>query len=120
VVVVSTFYLLPPRPLVADQFASYLANLFPGLDWRSTSRSELADLLTTAIARHPDVYVVHREDLPPGEDPARALIDEFGAEPGDEVVEVRPGIRSGEMTVRRWRLAGLPVLAQVAFPDQYY
>ena len=32
--------------------------------------------------------------------------DGFGAEAGDEVVEVRAGPKSGELTARRYRLEG--------------
>jgi hypothetical protein len=102
----ATFYLLPPRQLLGQRLADYLHTLCPGLPWTNTVWTDLADLLRSAIARHPDVYVVHREELPPGEDPARALLDGFGAERGDEVIEVRPGLRPGEMITLRWSLDG--------------
>src|SRR5439155_572100 len=54
---------------------------------------------------HDNVYVVYRDDLPPDEPPSRALADGFGAEPGDEVVEVRAGRSPGELTSRRWKVA---------------
>lgn len=104
----SLFYLLPPRPLVAEHLASWL----PGLDLQGTARRELPDLLAAVAAGQSDVHVVFREDLPDGEDPGRALADGFGAESGDEVVEVRPGLRPGELTSRRWRVpARLPLAA---------
>jgi hypothetical protein len=108
----STFYLLPPRPLIGERFAGFLQNLLPGLDWDVAGRDRLADLLGAAARDHPEVYVVYRDDLPPGEPPARALADGFGAEAGDEVVEVRPGARPGEVTARRWRVGPPPVTAE--------
>jgi hypothetical protein len=99
----SLFYLLPPRPLLGEQFASFLQSVFPGLDWDPTSRTQLADLLGTTVQR-PDVFVVFRDELPFGEGPTRALMDGFGAEPGDEIIEVRPGTPPGGMSTRRWRL----------------
>jgi hypothetical protein len=102
----ATFYLLPPRQLLGQRLADYLHTLCPGLHWPNTIWTDLADVLRSAAARHPDVYVVHREELPPGEDPARALVDGFGAERGDEVIEVRPGLRPGEMITLRWSLDG--------------
>jgi hypothetical protein len=48
--------------------------------------------------------VIYREDLPREETAAQALVNGFGAEAGDEVVEVRPGGRPGEITTRRWRI----------------
>jgi hypothetical protein len=99
----SVFYLLPPRPLLGDRIAALLHGLFPGLDWDSAARVGLVETLAAA-AEGRGVYVVYRDDLPGGEPPARALRDGFGAEPGDEVVEVRPVGRGEELTARRWRL----------------
>jgi hypothetical protein len=101
---VSTFYLLPPRPLLGEQFARYLQEMFPGLEWPSDRWGELADLLRTVAAAEPDVFIVHREELPEGESQAQALRDGFGAEAGDEVIELRSGPRAGELTANRWRL----------------
>jgi hypothetical protein len=101
---VSTFYLLPPRPLLGECFAGYLQPLFPGLQWTSAACAELADTLTAVVVRRTDVYVVYREELPDGEDPARALADGFGAEAGDEVIEIGSGGKAGEWTACRWRL----------------
>jgi hypothetical protein len=95
---VSTFYLLPPRPVLGERFARYLQTLFPDLSWRPGAWPELADTLTAAVAGHADVYVVYGDDLPIGEDPAQALTDVFGAEEGDEVIEVR----LGEESHQRW------------------
>lgn len=99
----SIFYLMPPRPFLGDRFASFLHTLFPGLDWDSGARTSLVELLGDAAGRN-GVYVVYRDDLPPEESAGQALIHGFGAEPGDEVVEVRPGGRSGEIITRRWRV----------------
>jgi hypothetical protein len=100
----STFYLLPPRPHLGERFAGYLRNLFPGLEWSRSTWTELADIIGSAVARHPDVYVVYGEELPVGQDLTQVLADGFGAEAGDEVVEVRSGAKPGEVTTRRWRL----------------
>jgi len=99
----STFYLLPPRPLLEECLAAYLDPLLPGLRWQGTVGLLLADILAAAVARRPDVYVIYREELPEGETPARALVDGFGAEADDEVIEIRPGGKSGEWAARRWR-----------------
>jgi hypothetical protein len=101
----STFYLLPPRPLLGERFAGFLQTLFPGLDWDCAMRINLADALGEAAASHPDVFVIYREDLPEGETPSHALVEGYGAEAGDEVIEIRAGISAGEMTARRWKVA---------------
>ncbi|HKI35630.1 MAG TPA: hypothetical protein VKA46_27485 [Gemmataceae bacterium] len=100
----SIFYLLPPRPYLGERFACYLQGLFPGLQWDSAVWANLADGLAAAATCHPDVYVVYREELPEGDEPGRALADGFGAESGDEVIELRVADRPGELTVRRWRV----------------
>jgi hypothetical protein len=84
----STFYLLPPRPLLGQQFAAFLQGCFPGLNWDAAARPELAELLGTTAQQQADVYVIFREDLPDSADLTRTLIDDFGAAAGDEVVEV--------------------------------
>lgn len=99
----STFFVLPPRPVLGEHFAGYLQTLFPGLDWSRTAWAALAEMLGAAV-HEPDVYVIYRDDLPPEEDLDRGLIDGFGAEAGDQVVEVGPGTADGELTSRRWRL----------------
>lgn len=100
----STFYLLPPRPLLAQRFAAYLQGLLPGLKWDPQVWPDLGDVLAAVAARQADVFLVHREDLPAGEDPARALVEGFGAEVGDEVIELQAGGRPGELVNRRWRI----------------
>lgn len=100
----STFYLLPSRPFVGACFAHYLEALFPGLHWDREAWANLAEGLDAATACHPDVFVVYREEMPPDEDPVTALTTGFGAEPGDEVIELHAGACQGEWTVRRWQL----------------
>ncbi len=100
----STFYLLPPRPVLGERFARYLTTLFPGLDWTAPAWHDLADTLGALASRQPDVYVVYGEELPRGDNPAEALVEGFGAETGDLVIEIHPGRRPGELTTRRWQV----------------
>jgi hypothetical protein len=96
---VSTFYLLPPRPLLGQQFAAFLQGCFPGLSWNTGTRAELAEWLGATAQKQSDVYVVFREDLPEGINLTKTLVDDFGATVGDEVVEVQ---EAG--TPNRWQL----------------
>lgn len=107
----TVFYLMPPRPFVGDRFADFLQTLFPGLAWDSSARASLAELLGGAVDRN-GVFLIYREDLPREETAMQALVDGFGAEAGDEVVEVRPGGRPGEITTRRWRIEGETISQQ--------
>ena len=95
----STFYLLPPRPVLGQQFVRFLQTYFPGLDLPFADRADMAEAVAAVAGRQPDVFVVFREDLPEGVALQQALLDDFGAEPGDEVVEV-----SGQF-VQRWCIA---------------
>jgi hypothetical protein len=99
---VSTFFVLPPRPLRARPYADFLKSLLPGLDWSHVTWGDLARTLEEVLDAGVDVFLVHREDFPEGEEPARALADGFGAEAGDEVVEIPAAL--GSAAVRRWRL----------------
>ena len=57
-------------------------------------------------SRRPDAYAVYREELPDGEEPGQALMHGYGADVGDDVVELRAGIRPGALRARRWRVGG--------------
>ncbi len=86
----STFYVLPPRPVLDDAVSGLLARLLPGLPVPADAWDRLADRLL-ADALPSDVYLVPRDDLPDGVPVEAALADGFGAEPGDRIVSVASG-----------------------------
>jgi hypothetical protein len=98
---VSTFYVLPPRPLPARAYTDFLRGVLPGLNLARVTWGELAETLSEMLRSQDDVYLIHREDLPEGEDTAAALVNGFGAGAGDEVIEVG---RTLAGPVRRWRM----------------
>jgi hypothetical protein len=100
----STFYLLPPRALLGARFSDFFKTMFPGLEWSRSAWADIVETLSAMASRHPDVYVIHRDDLPEGEEPAQALANGFGAEVGDEVIEVSAGAEPGALSARRWQL----------------
>lgn len=104
----SKFYILPPRPTVGRRFADFLGSMFPGLAWDETVWNDLAEALAAAASVHPDVFVVHREDLT--DNLPASLIREFGAELGDEVIE----FTSVDAIPRRWQIESYSVLSQAA------
>ena len=99
-----TFYILPSRPELGQRFAQLLTGLFPGTVWPSDDWHDLAEALGAAAMSQDDVYVVYAEDLPEGPSLEAGLVEYFGAEPGDEVIEVRPGRTLAEIRVQRWRV----------------
>jgi hypothetical protein len=104
----STFFVLPSRPLLGQRFADFLQTVFPGLQWQRPEWWDLAEALGHTALRRRDAYVVYREDVPEGDRLEEALTRDFGAEPGDEVVEVVPGDRFVTLTARRWRMGSDP------------
>jgi hypothetical protein len=92
---VSTFYLLPPRAVLGQR-------LLAALGISSLPTPEVAEVVETLgkAVETTGAFVVYRDDLPPGDEPARALVDGFGAEQGDEIIEI------GSDTVpRRWHVS---------------
>ena len=76
----------------------------PGLPLKNGEGQELVDLLSATLLGRPDVYVVFREDLPLEEPATQALADGFGAEPGDTIIEFKPGAKPGQLRSQEWRL----------------
>lgn len=101
----SIYYVLPPRPLLGQHFANYLRTVFPGLEWNLKAQNDLTSALEDSINDHPDTFVVFREDLPAEQSTFDGLVDAFGAELGDEVIEVRAGGHEGEMITNRWHIS---------------
>jgi hypothetical protein len=99
-----TFYVLPARMQIGEHFQSYLAAVFPGLSWMKSELSDLAESLAQAAEAQPGVYVVFAEDLADGVDVEVGLTQSFGAEPGDEIVVVRPNRNMTVVQVERRRV----------------
>lgn len=100
----STFYVLPPRSYLREYLTAAVQELFPGMTFVEEDWSRVLDALGDAAARRKEVLVVYREELPDDQLAAEALRDGFGAEPGDEVVEVRAGAIAGALMARRWKV----------------
>ena len=79
----ATFYLLPPRALLGQKLLANLGNH----DLQLPLCVELAETLAKVVEAT-GAYVVYRDDLPNGVEPAQSLRDGYGAEAGDEVIEV--------------------------------
>ena len=102
----ATFYLLPPRPVVGEALAWFLQDWLPGLPRLDEQWLALADAVQLAASQRHDVYLIFREDLPDDADAEQALRDGFGAEPGDEIVELRLAAQD-RVRSRSWRLGAV-------------
>jgi len=102
----ATFYLLPPRPVVGDHLLDGVERLMPGLDLSVAARRRLTESLLDALELRADIFLVFREDLPAGVPAEEALRDGYGADIGDDIVELR--LAAGERVVSRsWRLGAM-------------
>jgi hypothetical protein len=91
----ATFYLLPPRANLDQSLADLLGRLLPGLPVPEAAWDDLVGRLSATWPD--DVFLIPQDDLPDGESPNDALVTDFGAEPGDRVVEV-----GGARPARSW------------------
>ena len=95
----STFYVLPPRECLEQNVSEFVARVLPGVSAPATLWEDLLGLLAAGCY---ETYFIHREDLPGEGDVADDLGAGFGAEPGDEAVEVGLAAGSAPARVRRW------------------
>ena len=100
----STFFVLPARDIIGNQFANFLNGLFPGLYWSSLNSTELADTLTFLAESQDGVFVVHNDELAEDADLELSLVQGFGAERGDLVVEVGDLQQTPPVPARLWRI----------------
>lgn len=84
----ATFYLLPPRACLEEAVEQILQRLLPGLPLPEHCWDLIVERLAAAAHWPQDVFLIPRDELPEDEPWAAALIAAFGAEPGDQIVEV--------------------------------
>ena len=99
----ATFYLLPPRTIFEASLGRFLGEWLPGLRDSAVPGGDLVERLREHLDRRSDVFVIFREDLPEGADAEDALRDAFGAEVGDEIVELRLA-GADQVRSRSWRV----------------
>lgn len=85
----ATFFVLPPRDCLDRAVTDLLTKLLPGLPLPADAWDAVTDRLADAASWPADLFLVPRDDLPDGEPVHDALSTNYGAEPGDRVVEVR-------------------------------
>lgn len=97
----ATFYVLPSRPVLGGRLASFLRDLLPDVDLTICQAADLIDDLISSTIESRDVFVVFSDELPDGIAVEDALAAGFGAEPGDEIVEIRLGSLGCAAPIRR-------------------
>lgn len=101
----ATFYVLPPRSCLEDSLAGLMGKLLPGLPLPVDSWDAVLDRLAELGAWPADVFFIPRDDLAPGDSMADSLMQDFGAEPGDRIIDV------GMNGSRSYPLDGVPMSA---------
>ncbi len=99
----ATFYVLPARPLVEQMMDRMLAECLPTLPSPLIPLDQFTDLVRDHAERKPNIFVVYRDELPEGTDILEGLRDAFGAESGDDVIELHWG-PNGRIRARSTRL----------------
>jgi hypothetical protein len=80
------FLVLPPKAVLGEHVARMLRPLLPGVVIGPNDSIRVLELLA-AYNPH-ETVLVHRDELPEGEDLDSALRDGFGAGPQDRIVPV--------------------------------
>jgi hypothetical protein len=104
----ATFLILPPRELIEHAVCSFANRLIPGFAVPPGLWERFIDELVTPFEQEADgpVFLLHREDLAEGS-VGEGLIDGFGAEQGDRVIEIDSPRPQGPGAVRRWAISGV-------------
>jgi hypothetical protein len=96
---VAIFHILPTRSQFGLKCAEFLEHWLPGLTWDPLDHAALAEWMIAGPGYGPQTFVVFREELPEGVGLNETLRSDFGAQPGDAVVEK---LADGN---RQWRIA---------------
>ncbi len=102
----ATFFVIPPRECLEQAVAEFIARILPGLPAEPAVTDTLLAAVEFEANRAGDVYLIHREDLPGTRDVVNDLIDAFGAERGDSVVEIGNSSAGRMASVRKCQVLG--------------
>ena len=112
----STFYVLPPRPVFGDHLAAFLQAFLPGLDWDAAARAGLADAVADVAVSETDAYLILPRRSARRRAPSpQALTTVSGRRRTTKWSRCGIGGRAGEPAASRWRLGDrLPPSAAAA------
>ena len=97
----ATFFVIPPRECLEQAIVEFVGRVLPSVPTSPAVLEAFLGALELEANRKEDVYFIHREDLGGFDDPVRELIEAFGAETGDKVVEIGATVSSRAATLRR-------------------
>jgi hypothetical protein len=100
----ATFYILPPRRALESLLAEQFQRVLPDLSLKGDDAIHLLELLSSTLLGQSDAYLVFRDDLDLNEPAIQALANGLGAEPGDLIIEMQPGSKTGEFHTTKWTL----------------
>lgn len=86
----ATFLVLPPRELLEHAVTEFANRLLPGLPKPLGLSDVLLAHVVGSLPSGERAYVIYREELPDAGDTVDVLVEAFGAEPGDRVMEIGP------------------------------
>lgn len=84
----ATFLVLPPRELLEHAVTEFANRLLPGLPKPLGLSDVLLAHVVASLHGGDGAYVIYREELPDTGDTVSVLVEAFGAEPGDRVLEI--------------------------------
>ena len=89
----AVFYLLPPKSMVAQRWGCFWRMVLPGAELppgpSAPDSQDWTEMLAQSAENRPGVFVVFRDELADPKDMVNSLRDGFGAEPGDQLIDVR-------------------------------
>jgi hypothetical protein len=97
----ATFVVIPPRECLENALAEFVGRVLPGVKMSPAVSEAFLASLEFEANRNDDTYFVHREDLPGQRDTVGDLIDLYGAEAGDHIVEIGNAAGGKPATTRR-------------------
>ena len=84
----ATFYLLPPRECLEHAVEQFVNRVLPGVPVPATIWTTLVEQLVGVPSAESTQFVIHREELPGVGSLVQDLVEGYGAEQGDRIVEV--------------------------------
>lgn len=97
----ATFFVIPPRECLEQAIVEFVGRVLPSVPTSPAVLEAFLGALELEANRQEDVFFIHREDLGGFDDPVRELIEAFGAETGDKVIEIGATVSSRAATLRR-------------------